>query len=480
MEAFFLGIGIDIFKDYLKDLLEYGTDSIFKMIDNLAKKYGEKDVIECFPEIYKEINDKILKQFDKIMEKNIIDYKNDTQLFKKFKKDKVVKEIEIIFQKLDFENDIKKKSKTIFNDNSQIGKDFGVLNILLNGDEENIKKFIEIFNINKNDKNEYYFKNEINLLKDTIKQIKLFDNKNINNNNIDYIWEFIGVTKINNEIKDKDNSKNGNISDNIPIIYVYFKDELEIEKIDNFTNLNLSVDNLNYIRLFSNYIIDTNNNSTSNSSDKKILFNLVEKTVLNILINKYKKDKETKSNKIIDGINTHNPKFSFGNKIDYLYIMNYQEVKSIFKELLGEEILDKNKNYSEFIKQLLKSYQKDIIEVKNTFLSDVFNKIINPHNLQEIVKEITFNEKDEIKKLINEVMNKIISNLSYKSDNSNKIDSINKMINIKLEDYLLQSSCSFINELITNTLKEGIIKIYAISIIKNYYEIHNKEYVFID
>ena len=29
------------------------------MIDNLAKKYGEKDVIERFPEIYKEINDKI-------------------------------------------------------------------------------------------------------------------------------------------------------------------------------------------------------------------------------------------------------------------------------------------------------------------------------------------------------------------------------------------------------------------------------------
>ena len=49
MQAFFLGIGIDIFKDYLKDLLKYGTDSILKMIDNLAKKYGEKDVIECFP-----------------------------------------------------------------------------------------------------------------------------------------------------------------------------------------------------------------------------------------------------------------------------------------------------------------------------------------------------------------------------------------------------------------------------------------------
>ena len=172
--------------------------------------------------------------------------------------------------------------------------------------------------------------------------------------------------------------------------------------------------------------------------------------------------------------------------------MNYQEVKSIFKELLGEEILDKNKNYSKFIKQLLKSYQKDIIEVKNTFLSDVFNKIISRQNLQEIIKEITFNEKDEIKKLTNEIMNKIISNLSYKSDNnkmkdekinevnSKKIDSINKMINIKLEDYLLQSSCSFINELITNTLKERIIEIYTIRIIKNYYDIHNKEYVFIN
>ena len=47
---------------------------------------------------------------------------------------------------------------------------------------------------------------------------------------------------------------------------------------------------------------------------------------------------------------------------------------------------------------------------------------------------------------------------------------------------MLQISCSFINEVITNKLTERIIKIYTIRIIHNYYvaEKHNEEYVFTD
>ena len=486
--VFFLGIGREILKGYLGDLLEFGADSILSKVRDLIKKYGEKDIIECFPSIFKDINDKILNKFDEIMDKNIIDYKKETQYFREFKKDKVVNEIRNIIKKL-FENVIKEKAKNAYQEKAQIGKEFGLLNILLKGDDRNIKKFIEIFNINKNDKNEYYFNNEIDALKDKIGQIRLYDNKNVNKNNIDYIWEFIEVSKIKNEIKDKDNSKIDNISDNIPIIYIYFKDDLDIQKIDIFTKLGSSVDNLNYKRLFENFIINTDN--ISNNKDKKCLFDLVEKTVLNIIINKYKADKEKKSKEKINEIIAQKRKCSFGNKIDYLYIMNFQEVQSIFKDLLdlSEEDI---KLYRNFIKHLLKDYQQDIIEVKDTFLSNVFNKIVEQQNLKSIIEDDNSDANDDIKQLRKEIMNAIRKSLSYKEDNkkkgnqniykvnSIKIDSINKIIITKLEDYLLQTSCCFINELITSSITERIIELYNIRIIHNYYTEHNNEYVFIN
>ena len=54
--------------------------------------------------------------------------------------------------------------------------------------------------------------------------------------------------------------------------------------------------------------------------------------------------------------------------------MGFQEVQSIFKDLLdlSEEDI---KSYTEPIKHLLKYYQTKIIDIKDTFLSDVFNKI---------------------------------------------------------------------------------------------------------
>ena len=108
---------------------------------DLKKKYGEKDVIECFPDIFKDINDKILNRFDEIMDKNIIDYKKETQYFIGYKKDE---EVEKIIKIIDdnFKEDIKKKAQNVCEEKSQIG----LLNILLKGDDRNVKKFIEIFN----------------------------------------------------------------------------------------------------------------------------------------------------------------------------------------------------------------------------------------------------------------------------------------------------------------------------------------------
>ena len=522
MGSFLLGIGIDILKGYLGDLFEFVTDQIIGWVDDLTKKYGEKDVLSSLPDIYNSIYNNIINNFDLIIEQNNINYE-DTQIFKNFNKDVVIIEINKIIQDLNYENEIKQKAKKVFVENSQIGKDFGLLNILLNGDDKNISKFIEIFNINKNNKSEYYFnneangkneiieKNEIKVLQNKIKQIKLYDKKNVNNNNIDWIWEFIeeGKTNITNtpntpNTPNTHNATNSNDTpssintpnitnkpDNIPIIYIYFRDDLEITKIYAFSDLNSSVEYLNYKILFTNYIIDVGKNGTCNDSEKKYLFDLFEKTVLNIIINKYEKGVENKSNEIKNSL-ISNRNFSFGNEIDNLYIMNLQIVQSIFKKFLGKRIPDT-------IKNVIKGYQDKISKTKNSFLSDIFYKVI------PLIKKILYTQKqlivkdtnygDNKRKLKIDIIDKTISlidELDYIDDSeenskgkiikvkSMKIDNINKIIKTKLEDYFLRKASLFINELIIDTIKETIMDLYNIRIITNYFKNHDYELVFID
>ena len=508
MGSFLLGIGIDILKGYLGDLLEFGCDSVIGWVDDLTKKYGEKDVLSSFPEIYNSIYNNIINNFDVIIEENKINYE-DTQIFQKLDKDKIIEEINQLIQELNFENDIKKKAKNIYSEKAQIGKEFGLLNILVKGDNEKINKFIEIFKINKNNKNEYYFNNEINnkneiieknelkVLKNKIKQIRLYDKNNVNNNNIDCIWEFIEVSK--KDITNSPNTSNTtdtpnttntpNKSNDIPIIYIYFKDDLDLKLVDIFSNLNKSVDNLNKNRLFTNHIIDNN--------DKKYLFDLFEKTVLNIIITKFKTDIENKSNEIRKEIFTQNRQFSFGNEIDSLYIMNLQIIQTIFKKFIGKRLPDS-------IKNIIKGYQDNISINKKVFLSDIFYKIIPIIKNILVAQKQSFEfetcykkEENNRRQLKIEIINKtilILNELKYIDDNDNgkkkgdknikvksmKIDSINTIIQTKLEDYFLRKASQYINELIINTLQEKIIDVYSNRIITNYFKNHRNELVFID
>jgi hypothetical protein len=57
MGSLLLGIGLDILKGYLGDLFEFACDSIIGWVDDLTKKYGEKDVLLSLPEIYNSMND---------------------------------------------------------------------------------------------------------------------------------------------------------------------------------------------------------------------------------------------------------------------------------------------------------------------------------------------------------------------------------------------------------------------------------------
>ena len=141
MGSLLIGIGLDILKGYLGDLFEFGCNSILGWIDDLTKKYGEKDVLESLPEIYNSMYNNIINKFDVIIEQNNINYE-DTQIYKNLDKDKIIKEINEIIKELDFEKDIKQKAKNVYNEKSQIGKDFGILNISLNGEDRIIKSFI--------------------------------------------------------------------------------------------------------------------------------------------------------------------------------------------------------------------------------------------------------------------------------------------------------------------------------------------------
>ena len=493
MGSFLIGIGLDILKGYLEDLFEFGIDSIIGWVDELTKKYGEKDVLKSFPEIYNSIYDDIITNFDIIMEQNnTINYK-DTQIFKSFDKDKVVKEINKIIKGLNYEIDIKQKVKKVYNENSQFGKDFGFLNILLNGDDNIINKFIEIFNINKNNTNEYYFNNvtkgkdeknkseEINILEQCkILQVKFYNKNNAKDINIDCKWEFVGKSKLDKNIT----MSTTNTSDNIPIIYIYFLDDVEKEKIYGFYELKSSVEYLNYKILFSNHIFEI---STNNDS---YLFDLCEKTVLNIIIHKYKVDIEKKSNEIRNEIFSPN-NFSFGNEIDNLYIMNLQIIQSIFKKFIGKRIPDS-------IKIVIKGYQDNISKRKNVFLSEIFDKIIPwiktiLYNKKNLIPSLTFyDEKNKQLKIdIIDTTLILLDQISYDGDNekkgkkifkvkSMKIDSLNQIIKTKLEDFFLRKACYFINEVIINAIEEKIIDLYSIRIITNYFKNHKKELVFID
>ena len=246
---------------------------------------------------------------------------------------------------------------------------------------------------------------------------------------------------------------------------------------------------LNKKRLFENDIIDDN--------DKKSLLELVEKTVLNILIYKFNKNIENKSIEIRNEITAPNRNFYFGNEIDNLYIMDLQIIQIIFKKFIGKRIPDS-------IKNIIKGYQDNISKYKNTFLSDIFYKVI------PLIKKVLIVQKQSIefetcykkeennrRELKVEIINKtilILDDIHYIEDDNEKkgnkkikakaktikIDNINKIIKTKLEDYFLRKASHFINELIINTIQERIIDLYNNRIITNYFKDHRNELVFID
>lgn len=488
---------IDIGENYLKSFLNYLFDKLKDTLTDIIKKLNYEDVIDI-KNMAKELGKAIIINFSEILEKN--EYKND-EIYKEFDINRVKSLINEIFKQEAIDDNIKLKIKKDLKDFRIENNYSNMINILLIGKESKEKnKFMEIiskiFNISNENIINIEFKEYFNKIK-FINIINYNNNDNLNNN-INCIWYFIEEEIQNNDIK---NIKTDNLSNNIPIIYIHFKDIINKEKKQISSNLNISNENINnnYYYIFENHhIIDINKineqfnkNINCKLEIKEYFLNLIEKSILNILIKDNEFKIETKYKNILDIIDKRTKNFAFGNKINNLSNFNYQIVYKIFKEFLFEK--DLPKSVKKNIKKILHYYQKYLESLQNSYFSLLFSRIksnlkdkyrnmkndINLISLNKIYKD---NEEDLkfiiLRKIYDQTILYIdtieVMNDDDKNEKSNIIkvkssysDDINIIIKNILEDYFLNKSSIFINELIINIIKEKIINIY------------NNEYLFV-
>ena len=505
MFSYLLGIGKDIINSYLGDLIDYAGDKIIDYFDDLTDKIQYKDISTKIIEIL----NKVGKDYSKKIKS--YDYK-ESDIIKEFDKNKIYDMIDEIFEEEKIDKKIKDEIKKKKFDNLKLKYENDLLIILLKGNDIYIKKFLDaiskIFGAKLNKKNEYIF--DISELKEIkINKIKL---TLILNDDIDCIWQFKDYTQSSDTVKDtsKSDETEGNTTSCLPVVNVYFEDKIDPEQFESFSKLNISIKNSNYKRLFNNYIIDinkiseetnekkTDNNEINEDDKKKPILTLIDKTILNIVINYHEEIIKIKSKQILDKVLSQT-NFNFGNNISDLFVFNVQVNNIIFKQFLFPEkvpISVKKKN-----KQLLQNFQKYLENRKNTYFSNVLEKRdeIKKHYFDKIIQfeDKMKSTKDEEEKnkynLLIEIFQqslRLIDDLKFIKDNNNKkkvkknkpinIQSIEERIITILEDDFLNKSSIFINELIINTLKDKIINFYNITVVRDYFYFHRKELVFVE
>ena len=511
MGGYLLGIGKDIFSGYFKDFLKFGEGKLLDFVGFISKKYqyNKKGVLE----ILRKKSENLGSDFQETLEK--VNYK-DATIFKIFDKEKVNKMIDEIFKKEKIYENIKEKAKKKF-DYYKIDNDKGIFTILLRADNNKnitqfMKVFLKIFEVSKNKKNKLFikFENEIPELKGKIYKIKLLEDINDDNSKekFDCIWNFVNQdSEEDNNNEYKNNFKNKEKYKNKPILNIYFKDRIEPGKIGKYSDLNISLKNANYMKLITDYIIDINqiNEEIKNNKNiddiKKPFLNLIEKTCLNILIKNHEIENNNKSKEIINFIEAKIDNFSFGNKIMNLAIMNNQITQFIFKKFFFEKKLPNS--IKKISKEFLQNYQNFLKNRKNSFFSSIFLNVKNQMLMEkreekmgyiDKIKELDNNKKDKIKEInlfieLNDIIILSLNKIAIFEDkkekskdemlslNSKRLDDLNEIIQTYLEDYCLKKSSIFINEIITNALKEAITYNYTIRLIRDYF-VRKNELVF--
>ena len=491
--SYLLGIGKDIAKDYLGDIVDYGKDEIETFFGSLIDKIGYTNVIEKVVEIL----NNIVRDYKNAIEN--YKYENaEKDIFFNFDKRKEVNDLlEKIFQEeCELKEGITEKRDIIKQEIKNHKNEFNKLNILLKGDENMINKILDALFIKQNEQKEYLINVELKGI-EKLEEVLLTQNKN---NEINCVWQFVDQSQnidINYNTSNDFVDNEGNI---LPIIYILFKDKIEAGKIKEFSDSKISIEKLNYKslkRIFRYYIIDANNKFVEGDSEKPFI-SLIKKTVLNILIH----SREIKTKKTYEKMNSmvSQIKFAFGNEISNLVIMNKQINNIIFKAFLFPNnkvpCYVKKKN-----KKLLKSFQTQLEGFKNTYFSDVdvankdqirskyLEKIKKFESQKEKAKDPK--EKNKFEFLINiydktiDLINKmsISENDSDKKKNKGRtvhIQSIREIIRTMLEDDYLKKSSICINKLIIESLKDKIIYNYNYRVINDYYSNHKNDIVFLE
>ena len=269
MASILLSLGEKYLNDFIDFCTEKITDFIIDKIESLKYK-SQLDPKNFGMEFAREL----ISGFEKIVNKENL---KDDNIFKELNTNDIKEGIMKIYKEKQINLNFKEEIE-----NFQIAK-ISKMNILLIWDEENdIDKFMEIiskiFGIEKGKKmkiniefNERFKKSiKINLIK--------FNNKKNSDKIINCIWYF---NKEPNHPKTNLNEFNtNNISNEIPIISVYFKNKISNYNTEIFYFLNIPKEDLNYSNLFSNHIFYDNE---LNEKTKEYFWNLIEKSIINIL-----------------------------------------------------------------------------------------------------------------------------------------------------------------------------------------------------
>ena len=468
-------------ENYLDDLQDFFADKLKDWF--LDKVINYKETAKKTKEFIKKFSNNLASVL--LRKENLENKERDNSDFNDFDKNRVKSLVLEIFEEQKIYENIKSEVKKELIDFQNDNK-YNNINILLMGEYyKNVYKFVDtikkIFNIASDDDTRINLKYKGHSEKDKNVNIMVYNVNDELKDKINCIWYIVKK-----EIKDINTNQftSNNKSNKIPIVYIYFKDNVDTKKFNLLSDFNFVTDNLtNCFHLFDSHILDINNmNDESGKTNNNLILNLLEKSFLNILIKDNEINEENKSKEILDLISPR-LNFIFGNNLDNLYNLNKQIIPIILKKLLFNNSDIPNhikKKYS----QILKDYQNYLINKRN----ESFSEFLKKNGNEFIENEDTKDKKEE--KFLNKMNKEMIEYLENKNQTNHKkkkkleditfcFDNLDEKIKQMFDDFFLKKSSLFINELFINEIKETRINYYNNRIIEFYFHFQKGDFIMI-
>ena len=417
------------------------------------------------------------------------DYKNDN-VFKKFDIEIIYSIINEIFKKENMNIKMEEKIKEDINNFSldDASNNFTILLIVPEKKVEDkiLKELSDRYKIEKINENEFSFKIKFKDNFKNISKINIIKYNNINDfkKHINCVWYFPKTENIPN--KDESIEKINEL--NLPIIYVYQKEQISKNKLLKIPK-EINIENDEIIHNFNKSVIEIDD------KDKNLTY-LIQKSIFIKIIKNFEKYIINKSKVTLENI-IKNIHFDSGNKIDNINILIGHPMKNLFSSLIfndkkisdfakskNQELLNKYKEYlkgyensyfSEFIKKNGSEYIS-LIKDKSSLRNILSNKMgilsIEQKELLEILDEFEHNNIDFIEQ--------IDINKKDNSKDDKNINDFNDQLRIKFNDYYIHKASLYIIELVTIIIKDTLIKYYKLSTIQYFIDLYDNEVIFLN